>query len=228
MITLGIDTSSSYASIALLNGEQVILEHNFFSSSELSVTLIPKIDFLLKSAAINCNDIELIGVVTGPGKFTGIRVGLSMIKGLFFERKIKIVPIIANQACAQKLKGVSGIICSLIDAMRKEVYAGFYESVNDKIKVLREPELLKISELINLLKQFSCLHFIGTGSAKYKNEFLENGIKGYYWTERSFFCGVEAAIIAQSRLQQNDYLDNPAALKPFYIRLPDAEVKGND
>jgi len=85
-LTLSIDTTSQYCSIAVMDREKLLTEYNFLSSGELSETLISSIDMVFKSLKIGVDDIGLIGVATGPGQFTGIRVGLATLKGVFFNK----------------------------------------------------------------------------------------------------------------------------------------------
>ncbi|MEN8223314.1 MAG: tRNA (adenosine(37)-N6)-threonylcarbamoyltransferase complex dimerization subunit type 1 TsaB, partial [Acidobacteriota bacterium] len=102
-LTLAIETTSRNCSIAVLEDKNVLLEHNFVSSGELSETLIPYIDNIFSSLNIGVEDIGLIGASVGPGLFTGIRVGLATLKGIFFNREVPVVPVVSLEAVALKM-----------------------------------------------------------------------------------------------------------------------------
>ncbi len=134
MIVLAIDTAGREGSVALADagrGRFALLGLTPLAGGTYSALLIPKICALLEAAGVSKGKIDLLAVNSGPGSFTGLRVGLSTVKGLAESLSKPIVAISGLEALAiaasLALKPASGRLMVALDAQRKEVYAGEYE-----------------------------------------------------------------------------------------------------
>ena len=127
MISLFIDTALSYTRIAIIKDNELFDEINEFSDKDLSKEFIKKVENLLNKNNTNIDDIKKIYCVTGPGSFTGIRVGMTFVKVLGFSKKIDIIPISELQVLATT-KVKTNYIAPLINARRGYVYAGLYDT----------------------------------------------------------------------------------------------------
>lgn len=148
MLMLGVDTSGKQGSIALVRCEAPgsrPLEIVALQGGTFSAQLVPQIAGLLEKHGFRKHDIEGFAVVSGPGSFTGLRVGLAAIKGLAEVLNKPIAAVSLLEALAMKTEA-TGQVLSTLDAGRGEMYAGLYERTASGALCLHE-ELLNLSEL---------------------------------------------------------------------------------
>ena len=143
MIVLSIDSSSKVATAALLNDNEVLGEYVINNKREHSVLLMPMIENLLKDCNLTIDDIDGFVVSKGPGSFTGLRIGMATIKGLSFGSSKPYISISTLDALAYSLINFNGIICPIMDALRENVYTGFYKNNNGKLNNILEENKLK-------------------------------------------------------------------------------------
>ena len=229
-LILALDTTSKYASIAVSKGDDTRIEFNFASRDDLSATLIPAIQSVLKcgSRPLKLCDINVFGIAVGPGLFTGIRVGLSALKGLILGQKKPVVPVITLNALADKFIQPGFTTIPLIDARRDEVYiAGFNVPGNDnsetvEIREVVSPGLIHISQLNERVSKEKDLVFIGSGAEAHEGYIRENFQESKI-VRRSAFLAPEICKIAYHQYKKGEYITDLQQLVPFYIRKPDAE-----
>ena len=153
MLLLAADTSGKHGSIALANDDYSqfeLIEMFPLSGGTFSAELVPQIAKLLSRHQLSKNQIDAFVVATGPGSFTGLRVGLAAIKGLAEVLKKPIVPISLLEALARAAHS-QGRILSLLDAGRNEVYVGEYE-FNDGVTKMHRELLLGRDECLQMTK----------------------------------------------------------------------------
>ncbi|MEA3544499.1 MAG: tRNA (adenosine(37)-N6)-threonylcarbamoyltransferase complex dimerization subunit type 1 TsaB [Thermodesulfobacteriota bacterium] len=124
---LAIDSSSSTGSVALCQGESLVAESLLNVRSTHSEKLLQQIDLLLGEASWTPADLDLLAVVTGPGSFTGLRIGIATIKGLAQVLNKPVVPVSSLQTIAMNLPLASVPICAFLDARKQEVYSQLFE-----------------------------------------------------------------------------------------------------
>ena len=127
MKILAISTSSSNASVALLEDDKCIKELNICDEKTHSEKLMPLIDELFKSVNSTIDEIDLIACDVGPGSFTGIRIGVATVKGLALAKKIKVIGCSSLEALAYNMQNADNI-CSIIDARNNQVYSAIPNS----------------------------------------------------------------------------------------------------
>ncbi len=175
MKILGIETSTSTGSIALIDDEEIIFEYTYQGPLEHSAWLIPAIDNLLKDASLSCQDIDGITVSSGPGSFTSLRVGVSTAKGLAQGLKIPIVGISTLDSLAWSLSHTEKIICPILDARRKEVYTALYkiDKSTSMLQIKRLTDYLVISPqgLIEMISEPTI--FLGSGLKLYQEQMMQ-------------------------------------------------------
>lgn len=219
---LSIDTSSHNSSISVLEDENILTEFNFTSSKNLSATLIPNIDFILGNLNLTISEIDIFGIASGPGFFTGIRVGLSTLKGLLFDRKTPIVPVTALKALSLKASTGQSAITPLIDARRNEVYTATYSFHTGKTEEKIPPSLVTLNSLKDTLKGIREYIFIGSG-AEVHREYLSENFNNCSIIERSPYLSSEIGQIALEEYREGRFITDLSELIPLYIRKPDAE-----
>jgi tRNA threonylcarbamoyl adenosine modification protein YeaZ len=229
---LALDTTSKHSSAAISQEDDILVEYNFATLNKLSASLISTIEFVLNSAGLTPDHIDLYGIGIGPGLFTGIRVGLSTLKGLLFGKNKPIVPVVTLKALAYKYIDIKpgAAIITLVDARRDEVYFAGYNCFNHKMKEIIAPQLIHINRLEEQLYKYKIkienLYFVGSGAEVHK-EIIEEKFNPEKMGDRSPFLAPEICKIAYNRFLRKDYIEDLQKLMPFYIRKPDAEQNFN-
>lgn len=131
MISLFIDTSASDVSIAILKEEKILSKINKNIPNKHSIYVVPFIDEVLKNASLTPDKVEKIYVVTGPGSFTGVRIGVTIAKTYAYLRKIPITAVSSLKMLA--LSNNNETILSLIDAKHDNYYLGLYNKEKEEI-----------------------------------------------------------------------------------------------
>ncbi|HLP45855.1 MAG TPA: tRNA (adenosine(37)-N6)-threonylcarbamoyltransferase complex dimerization subunit type 1 TsaB [Candidatus Kapabacteria bacterium] len=220
---LGIDTTSKHSSISIFRGDEILVEYNFTTLDGLSASLVPALEFVLRSAGLKLADIDVYGICIGPGLFTGIRVGMATLKGLLFDQAKPVVPVLSLKALAYKYIKSDFTIIPLIDARRDEVYIAGYNFLEKKIKEIIPPQLILIDRLPEKLDQIENVHFVGSGAEVHK-ELIKKTYHSSKIFYRSSFLASEICKIAYFQFLKNEYITDLQQLLPFYIRKPDAEM----
>jgi len=160
----------------------------------------------------------LIATSVGPGSFTGVRIGVSMAKGLSFGRGIKIAPVSTLEALAYNLLGRSCTAVSVMDARCNQVYCGIFRVEGEKVSRLTDDEAIKIEDLGEKLKSYDDVIFVGDGAR------LCHRALGYAIASPSelFQKGSSVAFCAAENYSEEKLLE-ASQLMPVYLRLPQAE-----
>lgn len=219
MKVLAIDSSSKTATVALVDESGLIGE---FSINHLrhSVILMPMMDELLKMAEVKKEEITHIAVCEGPGSFTGLRIGAATAKGLAQSLDVPIVGVSSLDALAYNVREFKGIICSMIDALRGNVYTAFYRG-GYEINRLKDVSLEEVSEVISTAKGYSEeVLFVGDGTIAYKDT-LKSELPDAIFASpiNNISRASSVGMIALKKISKGElctYLD----FKPYYIRKP--------
>lgn len=152
MLILGVDTSGREGSVALVRGDTNTLETlgvALIAGGTYSAQLIPSIESLLNANKLQKSDIEGFAVASGPGSFTGLRVGIAGVKGLaeILLRPIAAISVLEAIACSGS---DTGRVIAAADAARKEVFVGEYDVEAGASKRVREL-LMPQGEFLRLL-----------------------------------------------------------------------------
>lgn len=138
-LILMIDTSTDLCSVAISKGSEILLSKVIREPKAHAVALAPLIEASLKQIGISANDLNSIAVTSGPGSYTGLRVGASIAKGMCYALNIPLIAVSSTQIIANltlaKLIDISipFRIYSVLDARRMEVYLGRYTSNGEQI-----------------------------------------------------------------------------------------------
>lgn len=151
MITLAIDSTANTASAAILRDGRMVALYTVNGLLTHSETLLPMIENALLKAALTVDDIDLFAVCDGPGSFTGVRIGVSLIKGLAFGKNKPCVGISTLAALAKNTDSISGYTVPVMDARRGQVYTSVFENGQRKT----EDMLIPLEELYLLLKNMN-------------------------------------------------------------------------
>lgn len=151
MIWLGIETSNAPLSVAIVKDGQVLAEVIQNVKRTHSVTAMPTIQEVLEMAKIEPQDLDGIVVSEGPGSYTGVRIGVTIAKTLAWTLKKPLVGVSSLKVLAANAKFWNGLICPIIDARRKTVFAAVYNG-QDLSRVVPE-EHMELKDLLTVLSE---------------------------------------------------------------------------
>lgn len=230
MKILAIDSSSKPASAAVSDGNHILSEvyvNNGFTHSKTLMNVAKNaIDF----SGLTVNDIDLIACVTGPGSFTGIRIGVACAKGIAFPNNIPCVGISTLEAMAYNAASFDGYVCAVMDARCSQVYTATFKVHFGNVERITEDRAISIDELISDLKILdNTVYLAGDGAHLIKAKVENDNI--VLLNENIRFQKASGALFAA--LNKKDFIA-PDELVPVYLRLPQAErelknkLKGSD
>ena len=237
MRILALDTSISVASVAISEDGRIVAEdfhprqrtaEKSGAKSNHAEIILPLINSVLQRAGIGLTEVAGIAVSIGPGSFTGVRIGLSTVKGLAYGTGTPTVGISTLQAIAARVAGFEGMVCPLVDARKGEVYAAVFRKQGNQLERLTQDALMPIlsfrEELRGLEKTVPCL-FIGDGVTAYRPLLQQmSGLQTNIADEQAM-PSVAAAI---ALLGERQFADQGAVrledLVPVYLRRPACET----
>jgi tRNA threonylcarbamoyladenosine biosynthesis protein TsaB len=225
MKILALDTTSPQGSVALLEDDNLLGEITLAGAGSPSQYLLKAIDFLLHQFSVSLKDVEGYAVATGPGSFTGIRVGLSTVKAFGLASGKPIAPISGIKALAYKVISTEGSpVAVMMDARKGEVFAALVDKgENDSLIELVSEGAYKPQDFLNLLPEKKT-YFIGSGVKVYyqrvKNTLAERAIL----SRRSLFIAYEVGLLGWLKLKEGKGL-SPEKVEPIYYRPSQAEEK---
>jgi tRNA threonylcarbamoyladenosine biosynthesis protein TsaB len=226
MKILGIDTSTSCGSLGVIDDDAVVAEYALLRDETHSTRLVPAIQALLKEARIDLDEIDGIAVSLGPGSFTGLRVGLSAVKGLALAADIPVVGVPTLDALASNLPFTPYLICPLVDARKGEVYTALYkDGEGGQAEQLTSYQVLAPRDLLEKIPPQETI-FLGDGVEVYRELIEERlGVKALFAPPHlRFLRGSTVAEIGLQRFKKGEN-DDISSLVPIYVRPSDAELQ---
>lgn len=192
-----------------------------------SQTLLPMLDEMLKMSEIDIDSVDVVAVASGPGSFTGLRIGCATAKGLGLALGKPVVPVPTLEGLAYNLCGTESIVCPIMDARRGQVYTGIYEFEENELKVLKGQMAVAIEELGQMLSEYDRrVVFLGDGVPVFKDALIKRIMPG---KDISFApCSMNrqrAASIAALgiRYYRDGKFETAAEHRPEYLRVSQAE-----
>lgn len=227
MKILSIECSAVPCSAALLEDGKIIASSFVNVKLTHSQTLMPMVENMLSSANVDFSEIDGIAVSAGPGSFTGIRIGISAVKGLAAPRRLPCVGVSTLYAMAEGFRDTECIACAVMDARCNQVYNALFDITDGKITRLCEDRALMCEELATEIEEIAkkenkMVITVGDGT-----EIFYPFIKDIAGTvksdiQRRFQNAVSVALAAEPDFI-NGKTTAPSELLPIYLRLPQAE-----
>lgn len=220
MLVLAIDTSGKIGTVAIFDSKEgTLCEITVKVKKNHSDTIMETIDSLFKFSEYTLDNVELIAVTTGPGSFTGIRIGMATAKGIAIAKKIPIVGINTLEALAYGVSNTDKTIISFIDAKKERVYYGVFKYINGKLQLIEEYSDSHIDNILDRYK-YDKIIFTGDGAFAYKDKITSiMGENGYFNNISSI--NLRGSCVAEAGMYKN--VDNVYTLEPFYISKTQAE-----
>lgn len=222
MLILGIDTAAAPCCAAVYDTDKQQTLGSFVINNKLthSVTLMPVVSDLLRNSGITTEDIDLFAVANGPGSFTGLRIGISAVKGMAFAVSKPCAAVSTLEAMAYNVAMCDGIVCASIDARCNQVYTATFLNDNGTVTRLTDEECLKSDELAARLSEYDGdIILVGDGAQLVKKAADEQGIDTRLAPDPLRFqtgYGVCLAAMNAERIA-------PEQLMPMYLKLPQAQ-----
>jgi tRNA threonylcarbamoyladenosine biosynthesis protein TsaB len=211
-LILSIDTTQQFGSLALLDGEKVMEEVLLHSPEGFSHILYPELHKLLDRRAVRVADIQCFAATSGPGLFTGVRIGLACVKGLAEATGRPVAPVSNLKALAAS--GTQPLRAAIMDARRGEIYGGLYDADLNAVM----PEIVAPLETWLRSLPEGALEFISSDFST-----LAAALQGKHITMAPRALATPAGKIALRMLRLGETLD-PAEVDANYVRRSDAEL----
>lgn len=232
---LSIDTSSKICSVTISEDRNQLINLSNDDEKTHSVKLMPMIDKAFKETNITLDDINLLAVCTGPGSFTGVRIGIATIKAFADVKNIPVVGISSLESLAYNVRDFlkeDTLVCSLIDAKNNNVYCGIYNFIStdksktyNKIDIFAEDINITISKIKNIITNSNTTNiiFVGDGLNIYKEKLNENFKTAKLANENlNFQSSNSIAIAAFEKYLLKEYGDS-SSISPIYLKKSQAE-----
>lgn len=224
MKTLAIDCATPTIGVALLEEREIRAEFSLKLGRHHAEVLLPAIETLCRMAGTAPGQIDLLACTVGPGSFTGVRMGISTVKGLSLGLRLPIVGISTLEALS--LNALTGDlpVCALLDARKGQVYAGLYrrgeEGLPERIAADRTG---RIEAFLTELPAGDIV-FVGEGAWRHERLLVQTlGSRAVLaGPDRERIMASAVGLIARKRYRQGEQCD-PLTLAPRYLRLSEAE-----
>ena len=181
---------------------------------------------ILNICHLSINDLDGFAVTIGPGSFTGLRIGLSAVKGLALANGKPVVGVSTLEVLAYQVFGTEKLVCPMMDARRKEVYAARYRFKNLKLEIEKSPMAVSPEKAIENINE-PCI-LVGDGASLYQ-DLIENrlGPKAVFTNFTQHF--IRASTVGHLAIKRfnSSNTDDVHHIEPFYIRPSDAEKNLN-
>lgn len=224
MKILGIDTSSKFLSIALSKDNDIIIEEMHLLERKHSSLLIPKIKEMLGKAGTSIEDVDAFVIGLGPGSFTGLRIGVSAVKGFGIATKKPCVGVASIDAIALNVKDLSShLVAPIIDAKRQQVYGAVYKRKNGRIVRESKHLLLSIDGFMKKIKGHAV--FLGDAISIYKEKIIKHDKKAVFLNEEYWYPRASNLIrLGLAKLKKHKKIDL-SKLDPIYLYPKDCQVR---
>ena len=229
MKILAIDTSTMLGGIAIMDESLLIAESRLNVKSTHSERLMTEIEHCLKQSGIKISDIDVFAVATGPGSFTGLRIGLSTVKGFSYATGKQIVSVPTLEALAWNFPYSKYPVCTMLDARKKEVYAALFKWEGENLIRLTNETSAKPEEFARdalRVTHDDKFIFAGEGAVLYRDKIIEAmGEKAIFAPpEKTVPSPANVAVLGFKKAKAGEFSE-PISLIPMYIRKSEAEVK---
>ena len=249
MLTLALDTTTRAGSVAVVHGATTLAVVHGDAMRTHGERLPAEFERALQQAGRRAGDLQLLAVASGPGAFTGLRIGLSAIQGLAMVLNLPVVAVSALDALALAVsatlqrsdtgrgtvpgfgdsaspRGPSPTVAAWMDAQRGEVFAASYHTSGEQnlLTPMAEPMVATPELLLASLPHAAQTTFVGDGALRYSAQILQSGGARHRVAELPAALAPWIARIGIARAARGE-AGPPHALQPLYVRRPDAELE---
>jgi tRNA threonylcarbamoyladenosine biosynthesis protein TsaB len=175
------------------------------------------IDKVLKRSRLKLKDIDAFCISVGPGSFTGLRIGVAVVKGLAYALKKRIVTVPTLDAIAYNAKAGKGVVCPVLDARKGKVYAALYRSDGKKLKRISAHLLVPAQDVMKRAARYKEVSFLGDALALMGMK----DIKAPDWHPRPDVI----AMLGRERYMRKEFV-SAEDLEPLYLYSRECDITG--
>ena len=225
MNLLAIDASGIAGSVAYIKDGKLVGEYYICDKLTHSQTIMPMLEDMKALLNIDLEEVNAVAVTSGPGSFTGLRIGVTAAKALALALEVPIIGVPTLDTMAHSMVYTDYLICPIMDARRNQVYTALYKWEAHHLDRLTEHMAVDIeSYLMDLNKKREKIIFLGDGVGVYKEKIKE--ILGDQAVFAPSFCNLQhASVLAHvaTELYEKGQVEDPALFVPIYLRKSQAE-----
>lgn len=225
MKILAVDTSSTVAAVAVVEDDKLLGEYILNQKKTHSQKLMPMIMELLESLELCPGDIDIYAASSGPGSFTGLRIGVTTVKAMAYAVQKPVVSVPTLDSLAYNIPITDSLICPIMDARNSQVYTAVYKWENSMQVKVTEYMGITVSELVQLIKGKN-QNTVFIGDAVYiHRDYLKSELGDKCETPPDNLLLQRASSVAQVALLRasEGMLENCFDMVPFYLRKSQAE-----
>ena len=225
MNILGIDSSGLVASVALQSDDKLVGEYTIHNKKTHSQTLLPMIHDMLEMADVSVKELDAIAIASGPGSFTGLRIGAATAKGLGGALSIPLIAVPTLEGLAYNLAGAEALVCPIMDARRQQTYTGLYDFTDGRMNTILPQCVVMIEEIVDQINELGRrVIFLGDGVDVFR-DYINEHVKVDYDFAPAMCNKQRASAVAclGQVLYEQGRAENAADHKPEYLRLSQAE-----
>lgn len=223
MLLLTLDTNTDILSCSITKDEKLISETSIYNLKTHSINSINTIDTVLKNSNLTLNELDGFVLSKGPGSFTGLRISFSIIKAFSYSLNKPMIALSSLDALSFK-ENFNGVVCSIIDALRNEVYINSYENKDSILKNSHEGDIIHIDNLKDyIIKKHGIIKdilFVGDGTINF-----ESKIKSLFpnsYINKKPITSYDYALLGVEKFKANLFEDTNTCA-PSYIRVSQAQ-----
>ena len=226
MRILAVDTATQICGVALADEGVAQVALSLDTGQTHTKTIMGAIESVLRFGGLDLSAVDGFAVTQGPGSFTGLRIGISTVKGLAFATGKPMIGISTLEVLANQVEFDSGLICPMLDARRGEVYWMHYRRQKDDLVVVQPEQVGSAAEATESISE-PCT-FIGNGASVYRSEIsgILNTSANWVSEQGSRICPATIARLGHQRIEFGK-TDDPSSFGPVYLRKSDAEINLN-
>jgi tRNA threonylcarbamoyladenosine biosynthesis protein TsaB len=224
MKLLAVETSTMLGGIAIMDDDKLVAESRLNVRVTHSERIMKEIDHALQGAAIDIAGIDVFGISIGPGSFTGLRVGLSTVKGLVYATGKELVTVSTLEAMAWNVPFSRHQVCTMLDARRKEIYVAIFRWSDSGFERIVDERTLSIEALLGMIDKETI--FIGEGALLYRDAITQAlADKALFGAPQHMVPSpANTALLCMKKAVKGEYTDALKAV-PSYHRRSEAEIK---
>ncbi len=225
MKILAFDGTAKVATVAVSEDGRILASYSIDNGLTQSELLLPMAENMLSSLGMTFDDIDAFATSVGPGSFTGVRIGVSLVKGLAFGKNKPCVEVSTLEALAENLRGIDGVVVPVMDARRAQVYSATYVSTSEGLVETVGDRAVSIAELGEELRTVTDkkIYLVGDGYAVAKKTLTACGVHVEETPEILINeNAASVARVAERKIARGDTVTD-LEIAPVYLRMPQAE-----
>lgn len=224
MRILALETSAKSVSVAVTENGTLLAQAYQDRGLTHSVTLMPLLDGMLKTAGLTLDDMDIIAVAQGPGSFTGIRIGVSAAKGLAWAKALPCCGVSTLEAMAYGVTDFEGVVVGAMDARRQQVYNALFRTENGCVTRLcadRAVAMELVAEELAAIPEPKLI--VGDGAELLYKHLQAFGIPCRLASPLHRQQSAAGVALAAEHLAAQGLTCSAQELQPVYLRLSQAE-----